>query len=299
MKMTSVKFQLGKTLSCLAVPFFLAGAMSAHAGEYRLGVLSPPQHFFTKAAERFSEAVEERSGGDIKVIIYPSGQLGDENAMFSQVETGLLDMGIFTVASASQRSPSLVGWFTPFLFNSVAEAASAIETDSAKLMLGELEEQGLHTFGYTFAGMRHILMRSNLIDNIDDLENQKVRITPIPAMQAWWRATGATPVPVSLPDVYQGLQSGMLDGVDVDLDALVGSGFYEVANNLTLTNHMAFPAVSVISEATWSSLSEAERDLFEDAMQEALTWATNAQIEAEANNLTYLEESIEMLTLSD
>lgn len=271
----------------------------ALATELRMGLITPPQHIWTQAAERLAETVAERSEGELTIAIFPAGQLGDEPAMFSQMETGLLDLGIMTAAITSQREPAFVGWFTPFLFDSVAEAADATETEAAHEMLVSLEDKGLHAFGYTFAGMRHILMRDGRVESLDDVSREKVRIIPIPAMQTWWREAGATPTPVHLPDVYQSLQNRMLDGVDIDLDALVGSGFYEVAEHLTLTSHMAFPAVSVISQTTWTSLSEEERTLLDEAMQETLVWATQSQIAAEASNLAYLEESIDVFTLED
>lgn len=267
------------------------------AKELRLGLITPPQHIWTQTAERFADEVAERSDGELTVALFPSGQMGDESAMFSQMETGLLDMGIMTAALTSQREPSVVGWFTPFLFNSVAQAAEVADTDAAQQMLKNLEDKGLHAFGYTFAGMRHILMRDEQIESAADVAGKNMRIIPFSAMNAWWRAVDARPMPISLPDVYQGLQNGMLDGVDIDLDALVGSGFYEVAEHLTLTNHMAFPAVSVMSQATRASLSDDERQLIDAAMEDALAWGIEAQIEAEERNLTMLEDRINVYTL--
>ncbi|WP_052703816.1 TRAP transporter substrate-binding protein [Halomonas sp. KO116] len=267
------------------------------AKELRLGLITPPQHIWTQTAERFADEVAERSDGEMAVALFPSGQMGDESAMFSQMETGLLDMGIMTAALTSQREPSVVGWFTPFLFNSVAQAAEVADTDAAQQMLKNLEDKGLHAFGYTFAGMRHILMRDAQIESAADVAGKNMRIIPFSAMNAWWRAVDARPMPISLPDVYQGLQNGMLDGVDIDLDALVGSGFYEVAEYLTLTNHMAFPAVSVMSQATRASLSNEERQLIDAAMEDALAWGIEAQIEAEERNLTMLEDRINVYTL--
>ncbi|MDW7745546.1 TRAP transporter substrate-binding protein [Halomonas sp.] len=277
----------------------LAASSPVLAKELRLGIITPPQHNWTQTAERFAETVAEQSDGELTVAIFPAGQLGDESAMFSQMETGLLDMGLMTAALTSQREPSIVGWFTPFLFDSVAEAAQATETEAAQQMLTNLESKGLHAFGYTFAGMRHILMRDGRVERPEDVDGKKIRIIPFAAMNTWWRATGASPTPVSLPDVYQGLQNKMLDGVDIDLDALVGSGFYEVAEHLTLTNHMAFPAVSVMSQVSRDALSEEERRIIDEAMDEALAWGIEAQIEAEERNLATLEESIDVFTLTD
>lgn len=269
------------------------------AKELRLGMITPPQHIWTQTAERFAENVAERSDGELTVALFPAGQLGDESAMFAQMESGLLDMGFMTAALTSHREPSIVGWFTPFLFDSVEQAAEATKTEAARQMLANLEDKGLHAFGYTFAGMRHILMREGRVEGVEDVDGKTLRIIPFSAMNTWWRAVGARPTPISLPDVYQGLQNGMIDGVDIDLDALVGSGFYEVAEYLTLTSHMAFPAVSVMSQATRDSLSDEQRRLLDDAMDEALAWGIEAQIEAEQRNLATLEESIDVYVLED
>lgn len=277
----------------------LAASAPALATELRMGLITPPQHIWTQAAERLAGAVAERSDGELTIAIFPAGQLGDEPAMFSQMETGLLDLGIMTAAITSQREPSIVGWFTPFLFDGVEQAAQAADTPAAQQMLENLQSNGLHAFGYTFAGMRHILMRDGRVESLGDLNRKKLRIIPITAMQTWWRATGAAPTPVHLPEVYQGLQNRMLDGIDIDLDALVGAGFHEVAGHLTLTNHMAFPAVSVASQSTWASLSDEQREILEEAMQEALAWSIEAQIEAERQNLEFLDGAIDVFTLEE
>lgn len=287
----------------LALTLLSASLMAASAPtlakELRLGMITPPQHIWSQTAEQFADAVAERSDGELTIALFPAGQLGDESAMFSQMETGLLDMGIMTAALTSQREPTMVGWFTPFLFSSVEEAAQATETEAAQQMLANLESKGLHAFGYTFAGMRHILMRDTRVEGVDDLTGKNMRIIPFAAMNTWWRAMDASPTPISLPDVYQALQNRMLDGVDIDLDALVGSGFYEVAEHLTLTSHMAFPAVSVMSQATRTSLSDEERRIIDEAMEEALAWGIEAQIDAEQRNLTTLQEAIDVFILED
>nr|WP_298059369.1 TRAP transporter substrate-binding protein [uncultured Halomonas sp.] len=292
-------FSKKNLLSTVLLATGAAASTQALATELRLGMITPPQHIWTQTAERFAESVAEQSNGELTVELFPSGQMGDESAMFTQMETGLLDMGIMTAALTSQREPSIVGWFTPFQFDSVEQAAKATETDAAQQMLANLESKGLHAFGYTFAGMRHMLMRESAVESAEDVSGKNMRIIPFAAMNTWWRAIEARPTPISLPDVYQGLQNGMLDGVDIDLDALVGSGFYEVAEHLTLTSHMAFPAVSVMSQASRASLSETERQLVDTAMKDALAWGIDAQIEAEARNRAMLEERINVVELAD
>ncbi|MEQ9597856.1 TRAP transporter substrate-binding protein [Marinovum algicola] len=261
--------------------------------ELRIGLITPPPHVWTQVANRMADSLPDESGDALSLAVFPAGQLGSEQEMFQQLGTGLLDAALMTGAISSLRAPSLAGWFTPYLFEDVSAAAAA-ETPAAQEMLDELQRAGVQGLGYTFAGMRHILMREGLIETPDDLVNEKIRIVPFPAMQTWWQAVGAVPTPVNLGDVYSGLQSGLLDGIDIDLDALVGLNFQEVAGGLTLTNHMAFPAVLVVSQATWSGMSEEERAAFTAAAEEALAWGTEQQVAAESANIASLDGQIEI-----
>lgn len=283
--------------AALAAPLATQGG--AEAAELKMGLITPPQHVWTKAAQDFAARIKERSGGELTVAIFPAGQLGNEPEMFQQMQTGLLDMGIMTAAITSLREPSLVAWFTPFQFKNVEGAIAAADTSAAKQMLGNLKKVGLEGLGYTFAGMRHILMRDAPVESVEDLKGKKIRIVPFPAMKTWWEAAGAVPTPVHLPEIYQGLQNGLLDGVDIDLDALVGSKFQDVAKGLTLTNHMSFPAVAVYSAPRWQSLSEAQRTLIRTTMTEVLADANAAQIEAEKRNLAKLQGGIQIRELAD
>ena len=283
----------------LATATILAVPLAAQARELRMGLITPPSHVWTKVAERMAEKLPEATDGELTLAIFPAGQLGTEQEMFQQLSTGLLDAGLMTAAITSLRAPSLQGWFTPYLFPDVTAAIAAADTPAAQEMLGELDRAGLHGMGYTFAGMRHILMRDEPATDIAALQNKKIRIVPFPAMKVWWQAVGAVPTPVNLTEVYQALQTGLLDGVDIDLDALVGLKFQEVAHDLTLTSHMPFPAVMVVSDMSWSGLSAEEQAAFEQVVAEALAWGSQQQIDAEAANLATLEQEMTVTRLAD
>ncbi|WP_319520469.1 TRAP transporter substrate-binding protein [uncultured Martelella sp.] len=280
--------------ACLAVlPF------AAEARELRIGLITPPSHVWTKVAQRMAEKLPEATDGDLTLAVFPAGQLGTEQEMFQQMSTGLLDAGLMTAAITSLRAPSLQGWFTPYLFTGVSDAIDAAETPAAQQMLGELDRAGLHGMGYTFAGMRHILMRDEPATDVAALQNKKIRIVPFPAMKVWWQEVGAVPTPVNLTEVYQALQTGLLDGVDIDLDALVGLKFQEVAHDLTLTSHMTFPAVMMVSDMTWNSLSQEDQAAFQKVADEALAWGSEQQITAEETNLATLENEMTVTRLTD
>lgn len=271
----------------------------AQARDLRMGLITPPSHVWTKVANRIAEKLPEATNGELTVSVFPAGQLGSEQEMFQQMSAGLLDAGLMTAAITSLRAPSMQGWFTPYLFSDVTEAEKAASLPAAGQMLDELQAANLHGMGYTFAGMRQILMKDKPATSVDDLKGKKIRIVPFPAMKVWWGEIGAVPTPVNLTEVYQALQTGLLDGIDIDLDALVGLKFDEVAKGLTITNHMAFPAVMMVSNPTWNSLSVADQEAFQKVVDEALAWGSAQQVEAEKSNLAALEGKLEIVHLDD
>jgi TRAP-type transport system periplasmic protein len=286
-------------LSKLALGLLVALVMSpspAFARDLRIGLVTPPPHVWTQVAKRIAANLTAENA-DLHPLVFPASQLGNEPEMFQQMQLGLLDMGIFTAAITSLREPSLAGWFTPFLFDDVAAAARGAQTSAARTMLANLDAAGLIGLGYTFAGMRHVLMRNKPIASLDDVAGTKIRITPFPAMQVWWDATPAAPTPVHLSAVYPSLQTGVLDGVDIDLDALVGLRLQQVADHLTLTNHMAFPAVVVFSKTVWAGMTEAERAAVRAAVEEGLAWGTETQVAAEQKNVAVMRQEISVTEL--
>ncbi|SDD34614.1 TRAP-type C4-dicarboxylate transport system, substrate-binding protein [Paracoccus isoporae] len=289
---------IGAALSVTAL--FSAGiAQDAAARELRMGLITPPTHVWTKVAQRMAEKLPAATGGELSIAIFPGGQLGVEQEMFQQMSSGLLDSGLMTAAITSLRAPAMQGWFTPYLFADVSAAAAAADTNGARHMLAQLDQAGLIGLGFTFAGQRHILMKGAAAAGPGDLSRKKMRIVPFPAMKTWWEAIGAVPTPVNLTEVYQGLQSGLLDGIDIDLDALVGLKFDEVADGLTITNHMPFPAVLVVNRTTWESLSDENQTAYLDVAREALAWGTEQQIAAERFNLAALQGKLDIVTIDD
>lgn len=99
------------------------------------------------------------------------------------------------------------------------------------------------------------------------------------------------PTALAIGDVSSALTTNLLDGVDVDLDIVVGLKMYQQAPYLTLTNHMAFPGVVVASEKWWNRMSEAQRKVVLDAFKEAEAWGFKKQAEAEISNLALLKKA--------
>jgi TRAP-type transport system periplasmic protein len=271
------------------VGFIAAGtlsllAMGAQAQALKLGHITPPSHVWHDVATNFSANLEKASGGKMKIGVSPLSKLGNEAQMINLMQSGAQQFGIFTVGSFSNREESFLAWSLPYTFKDVAHATRAAGTPAAKEMLAKLDSQGLVGVGYAFAGMRHVLSIQP-VKSSKDLANKKIRSFPSPIYNDWWLANGAAPTALPLSEVAPGLTTKLLDAVDIDLDALVGLKFHQQAPNLTLTNHMAFPAVVVISKKWWATVKPADQEIVMKALNDAIAQGYKTAIDADVSNL--------------
>jgi len=123
----------------------LAAAVALAAGplaakEFRLGLITPPPHVWTKAAEAFGAELSERSGGAHSVSVFPAQQLGNEAQMMQQLQTGALDMAFLTVAEVSNRVQDMGAFYAPYLASDIAHAAAILRSDTARDMLSVLPQ---------------------------------------------------------------------------------------------------------------------------------------------------------------
>jgi len=241
--------------------------------KFKLAHIAPPDHIWNDAAKKFAEELETRSDGRMKMELYPGGQLGGEPDMVQQLESGSLDFGFITTAFLTSKSDAFSAWFAPYLFDSYEDAFEAKDTDVAKKILATLDDQGLRAMDYFFSGNRTMMFREK-IETPEEMKGLTLRVTPSPALQDWYRYLGANPESISLPDVYQAAQTGVIDGMEMDLDAAVTSNFNEVTGFGALTNHMVWPSVMIANAEKFDAMPEEDQKIIRESMAAASEYAT-------------------------
>ena len=244
---------------------------------FKLGHEAAESHIKFDVAEKFAKDLEANSNGRMKVDIYPANQLGKENDMQQQVESGTLDFAILSNGTMSSISESINGWFMPFLFEDVSEAAAAASSEPAKQMMTDLEAKNMIGYGVFFAGQRHILS-SKPLATLADFEGLKIRIPGSPVFESYYKEVGAGPASMPLPEVYTSLSTGVIDAVDTDFNAAVSQKFYESADILTLSGHIVFPEVVIGSKKLVDSLSEEDKKIVADTWAAAIEWGVTEGI---------------------
>jgi tripartite ATP-independent transporter DctP family solute receptor len=255
-----------KLIGAVVIVMACAAANAVYAEDFRLGLITPPPHIWTKAAKAFGDELNAKSNGKHSVAIFPSRQLGNEAEMLQQLQTGALDMAFMTVAEVSNRVPNLGAFYAPYLANDIEHAGRILRSDTAHDLLDPLPQQvGVVGIGLGMAGLRQIASRGT-VDAVGDLSGLKIRITPFDPILDFYNILGAAPTPLPLPAVYDALANGQVDAIDMDAELIWVLKYYERADTIIVTNHMMFPMVGLVSAKVWAKLDDDERRLIQQLM---------------------------------
>ncbi|MBR9883645.1 MAG: TRAP transporter substrate-binding protein [Oceanospirillales bacterium] len=288
-----MKWVTNKWLRSVAAPIIAIFAFTmntASAENLRLSTPVPPGHIFSKVSTKFAEELKAKSDGRLEIKVFPFGKLGRDPENAQMLQTGVLNFAVIPAGFMTNRESSLNGWFLPGLFSDVEGAGKATQLPAAKAMLGKMENQGMVGLGYVIAGMRH-LISVEPINSLADIRNKKVRAFPAPIFNEWWLSNNAAPTALPLPEIAPALTTHLLDIVDVDLDLVVALKLYQQAPNLTLTDHMTFPGIMLVSKKWWDKQSAEDQALIRSAFAEAEQWGIAEQAQIERSNLQKLKDA--------
>ena len=167
------------------------GSSVVQAREFRLGLITPPPHIRTKAAQAFGEELQAESDGAHSVAVFPSRQLGNEAQMMQLLQSGALDMAFLTIAEVSNRVPDFGAFYAPYLVRDITQAGALLKSGAALELLDLLPKKvGVIGVGYGMAGLRQIVSR-DAVASAADLAGKKLRITPFEPIRDFYNALGA------------------------------------------------------------------------------------------------------------
>lgn len=230
--------------ACMALAAGCASAseISSSAGEnveLKCAISSSRESGDYAAADAFATALAEKSDGKLSVKIYPDSQLGDYESVIQQIKAGSIDCLYESIGTLATGSEVAGIEAVPYLYRDVDQFFEVWTGEIGERLLGQVEtDTGIRFVGPAFRGFRQLATTSP-VNSVGDLEGLKLRVPAIPAYVAAWEALGASPTPVPFSETYTALQQGVVAGVENSLIGIESQKFYEVANCIAITDHMA------------------------------------------------------------
>lgn len=232
-------------------------------------VVSHPVH---QAMVFLGERLEEKSGGKLKVKVYPNQQLGTERELLELLQIGSVGMTKVSAASLEAFSPEISVLGLPYLFRDDTHATQVLEGDIGKELLLSTEKYWLRGLCFYDAGKRSFYSKTKPIVTPADLEGLKVRVQESKMAINMVRGMGGSPTPVSYGELYTALQQGIVDAAENNPPSFYNSRHYEVCKYYSIDEHTAIPDVVLVSTKIWNSLSSEEQAWLQEAADESAAY---------------------------
>ncbi len=237
------------------------------------------------AAQLFAKKVEELTQGRYKVQVFCCSQLGNDPKNIEQLALGGIDFTVSSTGSYAPHVPTLNLTMMPFLVDSYEQGWKLYDTSPwLKAQFDKAPAKGFRFLATWEAGFRSMTTKEPL-NSPDDAKGKKLRTFPNEMMRWTLEAMGFNIQIMPLPEVYLAIQQGAVSGQENPIDTIYSNKFYEVAPNVTLTNHVYSPIPLAVSEKTWQKLSPADQKAVTEAAQIAAKYSREFIAGNDANQL--------------
>ena len=244
-----------------------------------------------KAAELFKKLADERTKGRVKVEVYPNSVLYKDKEEVEALQLGAVQM---LAPSTSKFGPLGVPAFEvfdlPFIFPDHAVQQRVINGPIGVKLFKLLEPKGIHGLAYWDNGFKQMTTNKPL-HLPGDMKGLKLRIKGSKVLDEQMRSVGASPQVLAFSEVYQALQTGVIDGAENSLPNIYSQKFYEVQKYLTVSNHGYGAYAVIVNKKFWDGLPPDIRGILEKAMQEATDFENKLTQEEEDDTLKKIKAS--------
>jgi C4-dicarboxylate-binding protein DctP len=226
-----------------------------------------------KAADFFAKRASELTKGKVKVEVYANSSLYKDGEEMSSLQLGSVQM---LAPSLAKFGPLGVKEFEafdfPFMFDDYAELHKITQGPVGAALLAKLEPKGIKGLAYWDNGFKSFSANTPL-KTVADYKGKKFRIQSSKVLEEEIRSVGGIPQVLAFSEVYQALQTGVVDGTENPISNFYTQKMHEVQKHLTLTNHGYLGYAVIVNKKFWDSLPADIRGELDEAMKEATAYA--------------------------
>lgn len=292
--------QLRKTVIALAASALLASS-GAMAATWKMALGDAAGGAQWELGKKFAALMEEKTNGEIKIDLFPNGQLGSEQDTVNNAAMGILDLSVVAINNITPFSPSVGVLTLPYVIQNVEDAKTLIDGEIGQEMVDNtIRDAGVRIVAWTYSGCRVLTNSKRPVTKPEDLEGMVIRVPKNEIMIASYQAWGVNPTPMAWSEVFTALQQGVIDGQDTPYITINAMKFYEVQKYLTEICYVFLLEPLIISESVFQSLSEEQQQAVLEAGKETTEFSYQYLIETEEKIKQELaEKGMEILQPAD
>ncbi len=224
-----------------------------------------------EAIQRMGKKLETSTNGRISIQMFPSMQLGGEKEMIEQAQVGALQIARISVGAMGPVVDDLNVFNMPFIFRDEAHMRKVIDGPIGQDLLDRVSNaptSRLIVLGWMDAGTRNVYC-DRPITKPADLKGMKIRTMGNPIFVETMNAMGGNGVAMGFNELYQAMQTGVVDGAENNEPTVLAQNHYQVKKVYSLTGHLIIPEIFVFSKRTWETLSKDDQAMLRKVSREA------------------------------
>jgi tripartite ATP-independent transporter DctP family solute receptor len=240
-----------------------------------------------------ADEISEKTGGNFTMEIHENGSLMTQEGEVDAVARGTLDMMFSSPFLISDQLPYLTMFTAAYIFKDEAHLRAVMDGEIGQQVADDVADKlGVRWLSALYCGARNL----DLVDigkevkTPEDLNGVNLRMPNSSAWLFMGKALGANPTPMAFAEIYQGLQTGAIDGQENPLPTTIAQKWYEVTDQIVLTGHVIEPMCIAINEEKWQSLPKEYQDIMIEAIRTATLWCDEANIQEEQEAIDFLKE---------
>ncbi len=225
-----------------------------------------------QAAIKFKELAEKKLPGKVTVQVFPSSQLFGDAKELEALLLGDVQFIAPSLSKFDRYTKKIQVFDLPFLFDDIDAVDSFQSSPAGKGLLESMKGRGLLGLGYWHNGMKQLSTNKDQLKRPDDVKGLKFRIQASDVLEAQFRALGANPQKMAFSEVYQALQTGVVDGQENTWSNIYSQKFFEVQKTIAETNHGVIDYMVVTNAKWWDGLPADVKKGLSEAMAEATAY---------------------------
>ena len=232
-----------------------------------------------QGALKFKEVAEKLLPGKVEVQVFPSSQLFGDAKELEALLLGDVQFIAPSLSKFDRYTKKLQLFDLPFLFDDIAAVDRFQHSPQGKALLDSMTSKGIQGLGYWHNGMKELSTDKDQLKRPEDVKGLKFRIQPSDVLEAQFRALDANPQKMAFSEVYQALQTGVVDGQENTWSNIYSQKFYEVQKTIAVTNHGVIDYMVITNAAWWNGLPADVRSGLRQAMDEATKYSNQLAVE--------------------
>ena len=237
---------------------------------------------YGKRMNVFVERVAERTGGKVKMLNFPGGQLGNDNQAMESMNLG-------TIAGAYQFTSGYPAWdllLSLYLFRDRDHMWKVMRGPTGKRLIEAFEKaKNIKVVSMFYFAEAHMAL-TKPVRTLADFKGLKIRVPPLPSMLAGFKALGSSAIPMAFTEVYTAMKQGTIDGLENPYDVLISSGYHEIAKYLVLSGHRMGVLEFMMARPVWDQMTPETQAI---VLEEAQKAADDIEREILENEKQYIE----------